>query len=133
MPVFEGIAGKSERIVAKSHADRTIAQIGRIRNVARIVVRIGRTHPAAKLSGQDVMLYLHALRSNVIEFVVFDLLLASTISLANGGSHRIGDLVGIHYDQSVHVSGSTACRLGQGTSRPQEALLIGIENGYERH
>ena len=47
--------------------------------------------------------------------------------------HAVCDVVCIHDYLAVHISGCTACRLGQRTVTAKEAFLVCIENSYERN
>ena len=48
-------------------------------------------------------------------------------------SHRIGEVVGVEEGLAVDVASRPADGLDQGALRPQEALLIGVEDRYQRH
>ena len=56
---------------------------------------------------------------------------ATPVGFADGFLHGCGDGVGIHDDQTVEVPGGASCRLGQGPARTQEALFVGIQDGYK--
>ncbi len=60
--------------------------------------------------------------------VVGHLLLAPTVGLLESGTHRVGDVVGVHHDLPVDVAGRTADRLDQRGRRAQEPLLVRIED-----
>ena len=68
-----------------------------------------------------------------MKLVVFHLLVSPSVRLVDGLLHRICDPVCIHDDQSVHISGSTSCCLGQSSSASQEALLVRIQYRYQRN
>ena len=65
--------------------------------------------------------------------VVGHLLGAAARGLVDGALHRRGHLVGVHVHLAGHVAGRAADRLDQGGLRPQEALLVGVEDRHERH
>ena len=65
--------------------------------------------------------------------IVFQLDASAARSLIYRFLHAVCDVVCIHDYLAVHVSGSTACSLSQRTVTAQEALLICIENSYERN
>ena len=46
--------------------------------------------------------------------------------------HRIGHLVGVEHHLGVHVAGRAADGLHQRRFAPQEALLVGVEDGHQR-
>ena len=80
--------------------------------------------------GLDVA--LHALRRDVVLDIVARLLLAAAVGFGDRAGHRAGHLVGIEDDAAIDIAGGTADRLHQRGLRPQEALLVGIENGDQR-
>ena len=47
--------------------------------------------------------------------------------------HRIGEVVGVEQGLAIDVAGRPADGLDQGALRPQEALLIGVEDRHQRH
>jgi hypothetical protein len=59
--------------------------------------------------------------------------LAPALGLRDGRLHRVGDLVGVHQDRPVHVAGGPPDRLDERGVRPEEPLLVGIEDGHQRH
>ncbi len=65
--------------------------------------------------------------------VVRGLARAAALGFVDRRSHRIGDLVRIHDDAPVDVTGRAARRLDQRAARSQEAFLVGIEDGDQRH
>ena len=65
--------------------------------------------------------------------VVAELQLPPALRLGDGPAHRVGDLVGVHDHLAVDVAGGPADRLDQRGLRPEEALLVGVEDGHQRH
>ena len=63
--------------------------------------------------------------------VIGQLFAATTFSLVNAGLHGSGDLIGIHQHPAIHVTGSPAAGLDQGTGRAQEPFLIRIQNRHQ--
>ena len=57
---------------------------------------------------------------------------AAAFCFVDGGAHGGGDLVGIHDDQALRVSGSTTDGLNQRGLGPEEALLVRVQNGHQR-
>ena len=57
---------------------------------------------------------------------------AAAFCFVDGRAHGGGDLVGIHDDQALRVSGSTADGLNQRGLGPEEALLVRVQNGHQR-
>ena len=51
----------------------------------------------------------------------------------DGPPHRVGDLVGVHDHLTVDVAGGAADRLDQRGLRAEEPLLVGVEDGHQRH
>ena len=45
---------------------------------------------------------------------------------------RLGELVRVHDDLAVHVPRGAPDRLDEGRLAPEEALLVGVEDGHER-
>ena len=66
-----------------------------------------------------------------MDLVVLHLFGAAPVGLINGVLHAICDFIGIKDDQSVGISGSTACCLGKGSVVAQETFFVCIQNGYE--
>ena len=65
--------------------------------------------------------------------IVFHLFHAAAVRLVDGQLHGGGDGIGIHDDLAIDLTGSTTGRLRQTAMTAQEALLVGIEDGNERH
>ncbi len=61
--------------------------------------------------------------------VVGDLLHAPAVRLVDGPAHRRGHLVGVHVHLTGDVPGRPADGLDQRFVRPQEALLVRIQDG----
>ena len=72
------------------------------------------------------------LRVDAVLGVVGQLLGAAALSLLDGLSHGRGDGVGVHVDLAGDVAGGTSDGLHQGAGRAQEALLVRVQDGYER-
>ena len=53
--------------------------------------------------------------------------------LINRLAHRIGHRVRIHNDLAVRIARGAADRLNKRAPVAQEALLVRVENGHERH
>ena len=65
--------------------------------------------------------------------VVFRLYLSSSRRLVDSALHRIGRAVGVHYDFAAHVSRSATYHLDQRRLAPEKALLIRVEDRYQRY
>ena len=65
--------------------------------------------------------------------VVRQLPLAPALGLVDRLLHRIGDLVGVEDGLAVQVARRPADRLDQAAARAQEAFLVGVEDGDQRH
>ena len=61
--------------------------------------------------------------------VIFLLDGATSLCLLDGAAHGIRHVVRVHDDMAVGVSGGTANSLDQRGLGPQEALLVGVDNG----
>ena len=59
------------------------------------------------------------------------LLLPAALRLIDGPAHGGGDGIRVHDDHTVRVSGSPADGLDQRGLRPQEALLVRVQNGHQ--
>ncbi len=57
----------------------------------------------------------------------------AALSLGDGRLHRVGALVGVEHDLAVDVAGGAAHRLDERGLGAQEALLVGVEDGDQRH
>ena len=66
-------------------------------------------------------------------FIVGKLHCAAARRLVDGLLHGVCNLVGIHYDSAVEVSGRTSDSLRQRSVAAQEAFLVGIEYGHKRY
>ena len=69
----------------------------------------------------------------MVLLVVVQLLDAAARGLVDGLLHRAGDGVGIHDHAAVDIAGGTTGRLYQRAATAKEALLVGIEDGHQRH
>ena len=71
--------------------------------------------------------------SGVMPFagVVGLLLLTPAVGLVDGALHGAGDPVGIEDDAAVDVARGAADGLDQRGLRPQEAFLVGVEDGNQ--
>ncbi|KAF1858232.1 hypothetical protein Lal_00014732 [Lupinus albus] len=78
-------------------------------------------------------LLLHALRGDAVRFVERDLLGAAAFRLVDRTLHRIRDLVRVQDRHAVQVTGRAADGLDQRTLAAQEAFLVGVQHGDERH
>ena len=65
-------------------------------------------------------------------FIISILDFPAALGFFHSLGHGIGDLVGIHDDRAVDVPRCPAHGLNERRFRPQEAFLIGIEDGYQR-
>ena len=59
--------------------------------------------------------------------------LAAALRLVNGCPHGGRDLIGIHNDEALGVSGRPADGLNQGCLAAEESLLIGVQDGHQAH
>ena len=55
------------------------------------------------------------------------------VGLRDGPLHGVGDLVGVHDHLAVDVAGRPADGLDQRRLAAEEALLVGVEDGHQRH
>ena len=55
------------------------------------------------------------------------------VGLGDGPLHGVGHLVGVHDHLAVDVAGRPADGLDQRGLAAQEALLVGVEDGHQRH
>ena len=55
----------------------------------------------------------------------------SSCGLVNGLLHRVCNLVGIHDDCAVEVTGGSTDSLGQRAVASEETFLVGIEYGHK--
>src|SRR3712207_9450161 len=69
----------------------------------------------------------------MVLLVVFQLLGPSAHGLVDGLLHAVSNRIRIHYHLSVDISRSASGRLSEAPMAAQEALLVGIKNGDERH
>src|SRR5258708_7866386 len=65
--------------------------------------------------------------------VVGDLLGAAPVRLVDRPLHRGGDLVGVHVHLAGYVPRRAPDRLDQRRPRPQEALLVRVQDRHQRH
>ena len=65
--------------------------------------------------------------------VVRLLLGAGALGLVDGDLHRLGDPVGVHHDLAADVARGAADDLDERPRRPQEALLVGVEDRDQGH
>src|SRR4051812_16123256 len=72
------------------------------------------------------------LRIDAVLRVVRLLQPAAAVGLRDGVAHRIGEVVGVHHDLAVDVSGGAADHLDERRLAAQEAFLVGVEDGDER-
>ena len=63
--------------------------------------------------------------------VVGHLQAAAAVGLGDGAAHGPGHLVGVHDDLAPEVARGPANRLNQGDLAPEEALLVGVEDGHQ--
>ncbi len=73
------------------------------------------------------------LRVDAVLDVVSELELAAPVRLVDGAAHRVGERVGVHHHGAVDVAGRPADRLHERRLRSQEAFLVGVEDGHQRH
>ena len=59
--------------------------------------------------------------------------LPAALRLVHGGPHGGGDLVGVEDDQTLGIPGRPADGLDQAGLGPEEALLVGVQNGHQAH
>ena len=71
----------------------------------------------------------HALRGDAVGLVPGLLLLAPALGLGDGALQRAGHLVGVEQHAAVEVAGGAADGLDQRGLAPEEALLVGVEDG----
>ena len=57
----------------------------------------------------------------------------AALGLVDGPAHGVGDGVGVHDHQAVGVAGGPADGLDKGGLRPEEALLVGVQDGHQGH
>ena len=65
--------------------------------------------------------------------VVLLLEMSPPLGLLDGGAHRGSDRVGVHDDHALGVARRPTAGLDEGALRAQEALLVGVEDGHQRH
>ena len=65
--------------------------------------------------------------------VVGHLDVAAPARLVDSPTHGIGDAVGVHDDLAGHVARRAAYGLDERAVVAQKALLVGIQDGHERH
>ena len=65
--------------------------------------------------------------------VVFLLQLAPLPRDRDGSLHRIGLVLGVHQDLAAHVARGAANGLNERALGAQETLLVGVEDGHQRH
>ena len=58
---------------------------------------------------------------------------AAAVGLVDGPLHGVGHRVGVHDDLAVDVAGGAADGLDQRACGAQEAFLVGVEDGHQRH
>ena len=75
----------------------------------------------------------HATRHDAMLGIEVELLLAATRGLVDGTLHGAGDLVGVQDGLAFQVAGRAPDGLDQAALGAQEALLVGIQNGHQRH
>ncbi len=109
-------------------------------DVAALRLGNGRRHLAAghlalgsQLVGQDVDGLDDATRLNAVGLVVRLLDGAALVGGVNRPAHGVGHFVSVHDDLAVDVAGGAADSLGQRRLAAQEALLVGVEDGHQRH
>ena len=73
------------------------------------------------------------LRVDAVLDVVGLLQAPAAVGLGDGPLHRVGDLVGVHDHLAVDVAGGPADRLDERRLAAEEALLVGVEDGHQRH
>ena len=88
---------------------------------------------ARRLNGLSVQLLLYLLRLYAVSLIVCHLLLPAAVCLVYGLLHTLGYSVAIHYHLAIHISRSASRRLCQRAMRTQEAFLVGIQDGHQRH
>ncbi len=71
--------------------------------------------------------------SDSVGLVVGHLYGATAVGFAESFLHRVSHAVGVEDGAAVEVAGAAADGLDQRSGRAQEAFLVGIENGYQRH
>jgi hypothetical protein len=76
---------------------------------------------------------LRMLWGDAVGQVVGDLLGTAPLGLVYGPAHGAGHLVGVEDGLSLCVAGRAADGLDQGPLRAQKALLVGVEDGDQRH
>ena len=64
-------------------------------------------------------------------FIILLLDLPAAVGLIDGSFHGIGDGIGIHDHMPLCISGSAADGLDQRGLRPEEALLIGVQDRHQ--
>ncbi len=70
---------------------------------------------------------------DAVGLVVGDLARPAPLGLPHRGPHRVRHRVGVHDDPAGHVAGRPPHGLDEGGGRPQEPLLVGVEDGDQRH
>ena len=70
---------------------------------------------------------------DAVTLVVGDLLRPAPLGLVDGAPHGTGDLVGIEDHLAVRVARGAADGLDERAVGTQEALLVGVEDGDQRH
>ena len=75
----------------------------------------------------------HATRHDAVLGIEVELLLAAARRLVDGTLHGAGDLVGVQDGLAFQVAGRTPDGLDQAALGAQEALLVGIQDGHQRH
>lgn len=65
--------------------------------------------------------------------VILDLLRPPALCLVNSAPHGVGNLVSIHNNLAIDITGGTTGSLRQRAVIAQEALLVGIENSHKAY
>ncbi len=65
--------------------------------------------------------------------IIIQLFPAPAFGFVKGPLHGTGDLVCIHDHFSIQVPGCPSRCLGQGPFRPEESLLVRIQDGHQRN
>ena len=116
---------------SSASSSRRLASIARSRRRSAAGYGGGLARPQV---GEDVRHRLaDRLRIDAVLGVVRLLQPAPAVRLAERPLHRVRHLIGVHDHLTLDVAGRPADRLDERRLAAQEAFLVGIEDGHQRH
>ena len=96
-------------------------------------VVLGPVGQSFALFKQRALLFADLLWRKSVRFVVGHLLGPSPGGFFNGLGHAVRDLVCVHDDAAIDISGRTSGRLGQASVAAQEAFFVSVHDGHKAH